>query len=76
MHLVRITQSEGIETCRGGCTSGVFCLCYVRGTAMNLSATELMNLSFIFGLFLDSLGLQNWVNAVIIDLFAEAFPEA
>ena len=43
---------------------------------MNLSATELMNLSFIFGLFLDSLGLQNWVNAVIIDLFAEAFPEA
>jgi len=57
MHLVQITQSEGIEPFRGDSTSGVFCLCYARGIAMNLSAAELMNLSFIFGHFLDNLDL-------------------
>lgn len=40
MHLVQITHGVGIEPCRGACTSGVLRLCYARGIAMTLSATE------------------------------------
>ena len=53
--LLQIPYSEGIEPCRGD--SKVFRLCYAREIAMNLSATELMNSYFIFGHFLDTLGL-------------------